>query len=121
MDMGPRNQRGLIDLGYIFAQKDGNATTSPWILYRMNNKSLQEIDEGIGASQFANSQIFKGFTTSDEKRDAIRSICNLYKRKEYLKENNLEELVESILHEFKNNIETDQDIIEISNFIKKIL
>jgi len=85
----------------------------------MNEESFQKGDGDIGASQFANSQIFKGFTTLKEKQNAILSICNLYNREEYLKEINLEELVESILLECKNNIETDQDIVKISKFIKK--
>ena len=118
---GQEDQRGLLDLGYINAQKSGDTNTSPWILYRIHDKPFQDANVDIGTSQFANSQIFKGFITLDEKRNAIRSICNWYKRKEYLEENNLEELVESILKESKNNIETDQDIIDISEFIKKIL
>jgi len=113
------DQRGLIDLGFIYAQKDGETNTSPWILYSVNEESFNGDVGDIGASQFANSQISNGFTTLEEKQNVIRSICNLYNKEEYLEEINLEETVESILTEFKNNIETDQDILKISNFIKK--
>ena len=65
--------------------------------------------------------MFKGFVTLEDKKKLILSLCNLYKRKENIKEINLKELSESIVKHCEQPIETDEDIQKISQHIKRKL
>jgi len=116
---GKGDQRGLIDLGYVHAEKIRDSKTAAWVLYRTNQKTLYEDTEDIEASSLAHSLMFKPLDESKDKIKVIQAICTLLFRKGYLKENNFDEIVESLLSSYDTNIETDEDIIEIFDFIKK--
>ena len=115
---GHEDQRGLTDLGYIHTIKDGDKKTSPWILYLSNEKTLMEDNEDSGACTLNPSPMFKGFKSIEDKRKVISSVCILLYGKEYLKENNFNEIFESLTSHSAITIETEGDIMKIFEEIK---
>ncbi|KAF5046718.1 hypothetical protein DSECCO2_467850 [anaerobic digester metagenome] len=111
------DQRGLIDLGYVHAIKDGDAKTSPWILYLNSEKPLSEDDKANAACLLNHSEMSKGFKSIEDKKRIISSLCTLLFKKEFIKENNFEDIIES-LNPSEMTIESDEDIMKLFDKIK---
>ena len=115
---GHEDQKGLTDLGYIHAIKDGDTKTSPWILYLNTEKPLSEDKEDNGACPLNPSPMFKGFESTLDKRKVIHSVCTLLYRKGSLKGKNFNEIFESITSPSDITIKNEEDIIKIFEKIK---
>lgn len=114
---GHDDQRGLADLGYILAIKDGDKKTSPWILYLNTEKPFYGDDKENGACLLNHSEMSKGFRSIEDKKRVISSLCTLLFKKEIIKENNFEDIIESLNHS-DMTIEKDDDIMELFDKIK---
>lgn len=116
---GKDDQRGLVDLGYVHTEQTGDTKTSPWICYRTKDKTLYGEEKDVETSTVTYLPMFKPWNKTKDKKRVILSICNLFFSKGYLKKEKFEEIEEALLSKYDLNIETDEDIIKIIDFIKK--
>lgn len=118
---GEEDQTGLVDMGFVYAVKDGDKDTSPWVMYKSDEISSKMLGSVDGACSLSRSEMFKHYLKPWDNRKTISSICFLFIIKNSYKDVNKNALIKTVSEKFNKDIATDADILEICSIIDQEL
>ncbi|MGB9937412.1 MAG: hypothetical protein ACPK7O_06800 [Methanobacterium sp.] len=118
---GEEDQAGLIDMGYVHAEKDGDTQTSPWVMYASDEIASKMSGSEDEACSLSISEMFKHYLKDWDKKKAINSICSLFLIKNSYSDVNKNDLIKIVSQKFTKDIANDADILEICKIIAQEL
>lgn len=112
--LGEEDQQGLSDVGLVYAVKDGEGKTAPWVLYKTKTS-----DEEKEAFLVGHSDMTKHIIKESNQRKIIKSVCDYFVDKGFYNDIDKEKLFQSLFPKARGSIQKDEDIQALYQLAKK--